>query len=180
MELGKAEGRGETCEGLQTAEGGTHPASWQHLGRGVSRPSPNPTQLAWALTQGQGLRCRGAFEAGVGARQDSTAGSLAWRPGAHSHACGAIVPASPAHAAQAIREGQSISFAQSAERCGPRNRDRERSGEVAPTISSRKSQPRSAPTWWGWRPLAVVWHSPRIGPDAGTTRCPSLPAVRGY
>ena len=120
MELGKAEGRGETCEGLQTAEGGTHPASWQHLGRGVSRPSPNPTQLAWALTQGQGLRCRGAFEAGVGARQDSTAGSLAWRPGAHSHACGAIVPASPAHAAQAIREGQSISFAQSAERCGPR------------------------------------------------------------
>jgi hypothetical protein len=77
LELGKAEGRGEACEGLQTAEGGTHPASWQHLGRGVSRPSPNPTQLAWALTQGQGLRCRGAFEAGVGARQDSTAGSLA-------------------------------------------------------------------------------------------------------
>jgi hypothetical protein len=176
LELGKSEGRGETCEGLQTAEGGTHPASWQHLGRGISRPSPNPTQLAWALTQGQGLRCRGAFEAGVGARQDSTAGSLAWRPGAHSHACGAIVPASPAHAAQAIREGQSISFAQSAERCGPRNRGRELE-------------------WGGWANHFVskitasiradmvglaVFRSPRIGPDAGTTRCPSLPAVRGY
>jgi hypothetical protein len=45
------------------------------------------------------------------------------------------------------------------------------------TISPGKLQPRFAPKWWG---CPVVSHSPRIGPDAGTTRCPSLPAVCGY
>ncbi len=62
-------------------------------------------------------------------------------------------------------------------RCGPTHRER---GGGRATAESNHFASKTAASICSDMVGLAVFRSPRIGPDAGTTRCPSLPAVCGY
>ncbi len=126
-------GRGRGCEDrgkvrakhVESPLGATHPASRQHLGCYT-------TQLDWIMTQGQGMMMLWGLEESTASELGHSSQRLEVLGGGPT--C-AVAPLCQLRAAcpryTDDTQTKIICLAQNAERCGPRNRTRERGGARA-------------------------------------------------